>query len=54
MSAQAEASCNDWLLGRGERAAELKPNCRTVRVMNSVEHKAPFGTLIKYRVDYDS
>lgn len=49
---EAEAATASWMAGSGDHL-ELKTNCNTVRVVNHVENRAPFGTLIKYRVDYD-
>lgn len=42
----------NWLVGKGEHL-ELKAESKTVRLVNQVENRAPFPTLIKYRVDYD-
>ena len=52
VTAESAKLTTDWLLGKGEHL-EMKPEIRTVRIVNNVEHKAPFGTLIKYHVEYD-
>lgn len=52
VTAEAESTTANWLVGTGDHL-ELKTNCNTVRVEKTVENRAPFGTLIKYRVDYD-
>ncbi len=49
---EAEKATANWLVGHGDDL-ELKTECTTVRVENHVENRAPFGTLIKYRVNYD-
>ncbi|EFX72567.1 hypothetical protein DAPPUDRAFT_200975 [Daphnia pulex] len=49
---EAEKATANWLLGKGDHL-ELKADSRTVKLVNHVDKRAPFGTLIKYRVDYD-
>ena len=54
VSSEAETLCFNWLVGKDCDHLDMKSNARTVRVPTNVEHRAPFGTLVKYRVDYDS
>lgn len=49
---EAEKATANWLVGKGDNL-ELKADSKTVRLVNHVDNRAPFGTLIKYRVDYD-
>jgi len=53
VTAEAEEATANWLVGTGDDL-DMKPNCSTVRVVNHVENRAPFGTLVKYRVTYDN
>ena len=48
----AEKATTNWLLGKGDHL-DFKPQMRTVRLVKNVEHKAPFGALVKYHVEYD-
>ena len=52
MSAESKKMTANWFLGIGDHL-ELKAGSKTVRIETDVEHKAPFGTLIKYHVNYE-
>jgi len=52
VSPDAEKATTNWLVGKGDHL-DFKPQLRTVRIVKNVEHKAPFGPLIKYHVEYD-